>query len=285
MYIKNRLQLIATGSWMVFKYFENLVTSNPTGCPKQATATSEADIRIYTDGSGREGKIGAAAVLYHGIRIPRTARYHLGSSRNHTFFEREGIEQLLGLRLLRDSNLNLNGMEVTIGINSHATIKHHNIQAKSAAGYIFDEIHTFAEELTTTFSNIRLSVRWTLGHVGIDGNEVADIEAKHAADNTEQNTNWCFGILKHPLPISHSTHLQKLKDAAKVKYARNFREGIRYRRVAVYDKSMPSNKYHKITSSFPLCQHPHTASYKSHPTTGISSQIQTHGPFHLSAVP
>ena len=92
-----------------------------------------------------------------------------------------------------------------MGIDSHAAIKHYNIQAKSAAGYIFDKIHTLAEELTTTFSNSRLSVRWTLGHVSIDGNKVADIEAKCAADNTEQNTNWRFGILKHPLPISHST--------------------------------------------------------------------------------
>ena len=218
---------------------------------QRAEREDEADIRIYTDGSGKDGKIGAAAVLYHGFRIPRTARFHLGSSRSHTVFKGEGVGQLLGLKLLQNSNINLNGMDITVGVDSHAAIKRHNVRAKSAAGYIFDEIHTLADELTTTFPNIKLSVRWTLGHVGIDGNEVADAEAKRAADDATQNVNWRFGVLKHPLPISRSAHLQKLRDVTKVKYGRDFREGTRYRRVAVFDRSMPSNKYRKITSSLP----------------------------------
>jgi hypothetical protein len=83
-------------------------------------------VKIYTDSSGKEGHIGAAAILYHGFRVPKIARFHIGSSNKHTVFEGEGIRQLLGFKLLQNTNHNLNGVEVSMCVNSHAAIKCHN---------------------------------------------------------------------------------------------------------------------------------------------------------------
>ena len=52
-------------------------------------------MKIYTDGSGKGGHIGAAAILYYGFRVPKTARYHVGSSCEHTVFEGEAIGQVV----------------------------------------------------------------------------------------------------------------------------------------------------------------------------------------------
>ena len=217
----------------------------------QAELDDEADVKIYTDGSGKDGHIGAAAILYHGIRVPKTARFHVGSSDQHTVFEGEGIGQLLGLKLLRDTNRNLNGVEVSMYVDSHAAIKRHNSWTISSADYIFKEIHKLASEIQTTYPNVKLKIRWTPGHLDIQGNEAADAEAKKAAGNPNADVNARFGILARRLPVSPSAHLQKLKEAAKVKYSSNFREGPRFHRVASFDPSMPSNKFIRSTAGLP----------------------------------
>jgi hypothetical protein len=66
----------------------------------QADLEDEADVKIYADGSGKGGHIGAAAILYYGFRVPKTARFYVGSSGKHTVFEGEAIGQLLGLKVV-----------------------------------------------------------------------------------------------------------------------------------------------------------------------------------------
>jgi hypothetical protein len=47
--------------------------------------------KVYTDGSGLEGHIGAAAVLYRNGVPKRTRRTRLGFTKHHTVYEGEGI--------------------------------------------------------------------------------------------------------------------------------------------------------------------------------------------------
>ena len=48
-------------------------------------------VRVYNDGSGFEGGIGASALLYINDRLARSLRFYLGSPTKHTVSEAEGV--------------------------------------------------------------------------------------------------------------------------------------------------------------------------------------------------
>jgi ribonuclease HI len=60
-----------------------------------------AAIQIYTDGSGKDRKVGAAAVLYRNGKKKSSLKYLLGLDKDHTVPEAEGVGWILGLELIR----------------------------------------------------------------------------------------------------------------------------------------------------------------------------------------
>src|SRR5271155_3419445 len=210
---------------------------------------SEADARIYSDGSGKDGKVGASAVMYFGFRVPRMARYHLGSLKQHTVYEGECVGQLLGLQLLLDSGINHNRSKISIGIDSQAAIKRHINHARASASYIIEEIYKLVNTLVLLYPRADFTIRWTPGHIGLIGNEVADIEAKKAADSSTNNINSRFGILKKPLPISRTAHRQRLTESANRAQRRALQLSPRFQRIYRFDASMPSDRYRKLIAT------------------------------------
>src|SRR5438552_1229082 len=51
---------------------------------KELIARSNAEVKIFTDGSGMKGGIGAAAILMRNGQRTRTLRYHLGPATQQT---------------------------------------------------------------------------------------------------------------------------------------------------------------------------------------------------------
>jgi len=211
----------------------------------------EADIKIYSDGSGKEEGVGAAAILYFGFRVPRTARYHLGSSSQHTVYEGECVGQLLGLRLLLDSGINLNRCEISIGVDNQAAIKRHNNRMRSSGSYIMDEIYKSVGSLLVSYPRARFTVRWTPGHAGLAGNEAVDVEAKKAAGSSTHNVRSRFGILTKALPISRAAHKLKLTVSAARAQFQAFQTSPRLHRTRRFDTSMPSSRFRKSTATMP----------------------------------
>ena len=75
---------------------------------------------MYTDGSGIEGQIRAAAMLYCDGVLKSTRMMRLGSEKHHTVFEGEGIGLILGLELIREEET-VEGI-VSMGIDNMAAI-------------------------------------------------------------------------------------------------------------------------------------------------------------------
>jgi len=57
-------------------------------------------IQVFSDGSGHNGHIGAAAVLFRAGNSPRVLRYHLGTEEEHTVFEAEEVGLMLAAKLI-----------------------------------------------------------------------------------------------------------------------------------------------------------------------------------------
>jgi ribonuclease HI len=167
------------------------------------------DISVFSDGSGFEGGIGAAAVLYVNGTVSSTLRYHLGSEKQHTVYEAEIVGLTLSLHLLTNLKRQLRNRTI-LGTDSQAAIKALDNQRPHAAHYLLDHVHSMAEKLHAKQDRllnvaarrdarnrgeelairkrgvIDLQIHWVPGHMDFEPNERADVEAKAAAQKTYQ---------------------------------------------------------------------------------------------------
>ena len=118
---------------------------------KNNKASFHKGIRIYMDGSGYKGTIGATAILYtNGIKLGESS-YQLGSEVKHNVFEGKLTAILLGLQLAQ--KITLRQSKVTFNINNQATIKTMAAGKSQSAQYLINKIkHDIArlqeEEIT-----------------------------------------------------------------------------------------------------------------------------------------
>ena len=77
----------------------NFAKNKEESIEEDERATEE--VKVYTDGSAQEGKVGAAAILIREGKPTRKLHYHLGTSTQHTVHEAELIGILLGLHLIK----------------------------------------------------------------------------------------------------------------------------------------------------------------------------------------
>ena len=103
----------------------------------------EDEVKIYTDGSGQDGHIGAAAVLTRGFHPFKIARYHLGPDTEHTVYEGECFGQLLGLHLLNQLRSNLNISTVSLAVDNQASILAHKTRKPGPGSHIISARHGF----------------------------------------------------------------------------------------------------------------------------------------------
>ena len=99
---------------------------------------------VYTDGSGHNGKISAAAVLMaDGMEI-QTLQYHLGSETEHMVYKAEAIAVTLALHMLTTLKRKLK--KVTIGTDNQAVLMGLWNQRSKPGHYLLDKIHDMMED-------------------------------------------------------------------------------------------------------------------------------------------
>jgi len=104
--------------------------------------------RVYTDGSGIDGRIGAAAVLYTGRCNPKILRYHLGTQNEHTVYEAEAVGLTLAAHLL-NSELDLT-TPVDIYVDNQATIKSGEVFTTKLGHYLMDHFTRLIKQVQHT---------------------------------------------------------------------------------------------------------------------------------------
>ena len=170
----------------------------------QNEKTDEADYRIYSDGSGHNGKIGASAVIYKkGCHRPvghRKAR--LGDKSRNTTFEGEVVGAILAVWLLRHTPGTL-GKKVSVFTDNQAVLQAIRAPKALSGQYLIRQLIEDANAASTT-----VSFKWISGHTGVCGNEEADRLAKEAAEGNASRRTDLPPMLRSSLPLSASAAKQ-----------------------------------------------------------------------------
>ena len=139
---------------------------------------------MYTDGSGIKDQIGAAV---HCPELSKTVKQHLGSETEFNVYAAELLAINMAVNLAKKScGPNTPYTECIIYADSQpaiiATTKPHKQSGQSIICETLDNLESL--------QNVKISLVWIPGHMGIIGNEKADEAAKDAAmDHTALNTS------------------------------------------------------------------------------------------------
>jgi ribonuclease HI len=219
---------------------------------KEASKTEDAQatekIKVYSDGLSLDGSVGAAAILIRDRKPNRMLHYHLGPSSQHTVHEAELIGILLGLHLIKMDKKGRTSY--SLGVDNQAVLSTLNTVKISPSQYITDKILDVVARIrkTRNSANYSLRFRWTAGHVGIEGNEEVDAEAKKVAEGTSSVKEDLPPLLCKKIKHNKSALRQNKKSQIKVRWMQEWKTSPRYNKIKAIDKSFPSSRFIKLIS-------------------------------------
>ncbi|CAD6895945.1 unnamed protein product [Tilletia controversa] len=137
----------------------------------QATVhtTFPQQLHVYTDGSGHDGRYGAAAHFRGGNAVSRPADLRIGLGRMSTVYRSEATAMRAALEVLPA------GVRAYVWTDSRAVAL-----ALRKPGTTDPDIQ--ASQAILREHGDKISVAWMPGHVDDEGNDAADAAAKEAAD-------------------------------------------------------------------------------------------------------
>lgn len=240
-----------------------------------ANANRITGTAVYTDGSGHDKKIGAAAVLFKNGRVLKSLKYFLGPETEHTVYEAEAVAVTLAIHILTGMKKKLK--KVTIGTDNQAVLLGMQNQKSKPGHHLMDKIHDALEDFQVTQARIRgekligyrkgvgrtrledgskgwkewnlkprckIKFVWTPGHEDIEGNERADEAAKEAASGqSSESKNLPAFLRRKPLPVSVSATRQLLKKKMKNEWKTDWTSSPRYANAKAIDDSLPSDDF------------------------------------------
>ena len=223
-------------------------------------------VRIYSDGSGYEGGIGASALLFINDRQVHSLKYYLATSLKHTVYKAKGVGLLMGLHLLHGLHREIT-LPTILGSDSQVAIRVLGNQKVHSGQYILDAIRIAAKHLHAkqdglmnraehqrqinageTWSGRRngivdLQVHWVPRHCDFRPNEQADKEAKSAVQGTSSEVRFLPQFLCKRLPLSvsalHQLFADKLNNRWRWRWKGSERENI----LCTIDNLAPLKKY------------------------------------------
>jgi ribonuclease HI len=203
------------------------------------------DVIVYSDGSAHDGHVGAAAHLVRRDGTTRSLQRYLGRDMHYTVHAAEGVGIVLAAHLIRMETQGIR--RASIGVDNQAVILGCRRYRHGRGQWAVDLFREKIVELKKLV-DVDLTIRWTPGHIGIDGNEAADELAKAAADGPANSSppNDLPPELRGPIPRSAAAVVQALTARTKARAVKRWRQSKQYARVRLIDKTLPSNAYLKL---------------------------------------
>ncbi|KAJ3486122.1 hypothetical protein NLI96_g4454 [Meripilus lineatus] len=207
---------------------------------------------IYTDGSAQDGGVGAAAYMRRGRRgRERRMRAYMGTVEQHTVYEAELTGIILALWMARGEIIE---GKLTICLDNQAAIRALRNTKPHPSHYLVDRIHEAIKQLRRDDPELEITFQWVPGHVGIEGNEKSDEEAKKAAAQNSSPIEELPPLLRKVLPYSASARKQKVAEELKKEAKETWEQSPRYARTSRIDPSLPSKQYLKAMNALTKTQ-------------------------------
>lgn len=159
-----------------------------TASTQQDSITAEkedkAKFKIYTDGSGQDGKAGAAAILYKGGQQEPLAiqHYHLGPTAKYMTYDAEWTGLLLAIWLITTVlkiQEHIIISNISIYVNNQSVIKTLNSTHTGPGQHIADAFQAIAETTHSRGPRIKkFNIKWISAHSNIAQNKQVNKEAR-----------------------------------------------------------------------------------------------------------
>jgi ribonuclease HI len=159
---------------------------------------------VYTDGSGFEGGVGAAAVEWSGNGEGASRTRHLGVLEEHTVFESEVVGAILALDIIKGTP---RLTSVDIFTDCQPAIIALSAPKPQPGQYLIAAFHLLHRRLLRARPTLKVRLHWVPAHVGIAGNEAVDARAKEAALGSSSPLVSRITALESPLPTSKAAAL------------------------------------------------------------------------------
>ena len=253
--------------------FNTIISADKEAALTLANSTNHSlPIRIYSDGSGYKGGIGAAAMLYQGNRVIDTLHYYLGPDTEHTVYEGKVVSITLGFYMFYKLNCQLTET-VLIGLDNQVELKALNNQCLKPGHYLLNKVHDAAEALhakqdklfnarllcetwaweetwkSSTCDVIDIRLQWVPGHMDFAPNKKADKEAKHAAQGLSSPSRELLKYLWKQPPVSVPALQQQLNAKLQRHWACQWKASPCYQHLHLIDNSAPSKKFLTLTKT------------------------------------
>jgi ribonuclease HI len=201
----------------------------------------DAEFRAYSDGSGTDEGIGAAAVLYKRGRTRPIdqLKLYLGPPASHNTYEAETAGAILATWLISKRN-DIVGKKVSLYIDNQSVITVIKNPTAKSGQYLVHQLNLLANALTC-----KLGIKWISSHSEVKGNEKADSLAKKAATGRSSRRTDLPPTFRSTLPDSASASKQDYLAKLKGKWSTKWSSSDRRLRMAQFDDNFPFNDFRK----------------------------------------
>jgi ribonuclease HI len=194
---------------------------------------------IYTDGSGKDGAIGAAATIAEEGRRNITRRMRLGEADTHTVLEAE----ITGIILATDIAYHAPRIrKLAILLDNQSAIAAMSRQQAQSGQHLIREAQHQMGRLGKKHPGIEIKIVWVPGHKGNEGNERANKEARKAAAGDETGmAGLALGKRMQNIPASMTALKATYKRRVMEKWKEKWNGTKQMTRQQKFDKQPPGN--------------------------------------------